>query len=182
MSKMNLTLIVAVSENNVIGNNIIDENGIEKCEIPWRKTKEDREKYSEDMKRFKELTLNHDIIMGGKTYRSIPKNFRPLEKRKNIILTRSGFSEEGIYPAKSLYEALCLCEAVSSCDEKKNSYIAGGTEVYKQFLPLADKMEITKIHSNFKGNVFFPEIDWSEWVETKKELKIGYSFLTYERK
>lgn len=159
----NLTLIVAVSENNVIG--IGDK-------IPWR--------IKEDMLRFKNLTLNHSVIMGRKTYESIPEKFRPLPDRKNIIMSRTLGIQNGIYIARNVDEALNFAE-------KKDSYIIGGEEIYKMFLPLSNKIELTRVHKNYEGDVFFPEVNWDEWnlindsgkLSTDKDTE--YSFLTYEK-
>ena len=162
---MKITLIVAISENNVIG--------IE-GKIPWNIPK--------DLKRFKELTLEHSLIMGRKTYESIPEKFRPLPKRKNIVMSNSLSPMEGIYIARNIDEALNLLE-------EKDSYVIGGAEIYKAFLPIANGIEITRVHRNYKGDAFFPsEIEWNEWElinEEKgvsKNAEIPYSFLSYLRK
>lgn len=155
---MALALIVAVSENNVIGKGL---------EIPW--------KIPEDMKRFKELTINHPVIMGRKTFESIPEKFRPLPRRKNIVLSTSLSEEEGIYIARNIEEALELTE-------DKDSYIMGGEKVYEIFLPRVNRLEITRVHGDYNGNVFFPKVNWDEWEETNREDFENYSFLTYVRK
>jgi len=160
---MDLTIIAAASENNVIGK----EN-----RIPWR--------IKEDMNRFKRLTLNHPVIMGRKTYESLPPKFRPLPQRKNIILSNTLASEEGIYIAENIEEALGLTD-------DKDSYIIGGGEIYELFLPFTDKIELTRIHRHFKGDAFFPEVDWKDWnlVHEEKNLSesgLPYSFLTYEKR
>jgi len=160
--KMNLILIVAISENNIIGN---------KGVIPWR--------IKEDLTRFKEMTLNHPVIMGRKTYESIPEKFRPLPQRKNIILSKSFQNENGIYIARNLEEALNLTD-------NQDSYIIGGREVYNLFLPLATNLEITRVHENYEGDTFFPEINLKEWNLIKKEDKISekginFSFLSYKK-
>ncbi|MBT4377050.1 dihydrofolate reductase [archaeon] len=160
---MNLTLIAAFSKNNVIG--------IE-SRIPW--------KISDDIKHFKELTIGHPVIMGRKTYESIPEKFRPLPGRKNIVLSRENSFNENIYLAKNMEEALQFTNG-------NLTYVMGGGEIYNLFLPLSNKMELTKVDKNFEGDSFFPKIDWNDWnlvnsieKQTKKGLK--YSFLTYERK
>ena len=158
---MNLTIIVAVSANNVIG-----KNG----KIPW--------KISEDMKRFKELTTGHPVIMGRKTYESFPPKFRPLPERKNIVLSRNLNSNENIYIARNIEEALELTE-------DKNSYIIGGEKIYESFFPLVNKIELTRVHKFMEGDVFFPEVNWNEWnlINEEKNIdEIPYSFMTYVRK
>lgn len=160
---MNLTLISAISENNVIGNN---------SRIPWR--------IHEDLARFKELTIDHPVIMGRKTYDSLPEKNKPLPRRKNIIFSKSLENQENIFVAKTIDEALKLTEG-------KDSYIIGGKEIYELFLPYVNKMEITRVHKNYEGNIFFPEINWDKWKLTNQEDKvskneISYSFLSYVRK
>jgi len=159
---MDLTIIAALSENGVIGAN---------QEIPWR--------ISEDFKRFKRLTLDHSIIMGKNTLLSLP-NSKPLVERKNIVLSRKDLEQEGVYFTKNEQEALQLTGG-------NPSYIIGGEEIYRLFLPFANKMELTKVHRNFQGDTFFPEVNWDEWNLTSSEEKmktkkgLEYSFLTYER-
>lgn len=161
---MGLTLISAVSENNVIG----VEN-----KIPWRIKK--------DMLRFKELTTNHPIIMGRKTYESFPPKFRPLPNRKNIVLSKTFKEQDGIYIARDISEALNLTENL-------DSYIIGGERVYRDFLPLANKFELTRVHKEFEGDTFFPKVNWNEWKKVYDSGKLStdsgleYSFLTYLRK
>lgn len=160
---MNLTLISAISENNIIGNN---------AKIPW--------KIPEDLARFKELTINHPVIMGRKTYDSLPEKNKPLPERKNIIFSKSLENQKDIFVAKTIEEALELTES-------KDSYVIGGKEIYELFLPLVNRMEITRIHRNYEGNIFFPEINWDKWKLINQEDKISkneisYSFLSYVRK
>lgn len=164
---MNLTIIAAVSENNVIGIN---------GRIPW--------KIKEDMQRFKELTLYHPVIMGRKTYESIPEKFRPLPQRENIILSRTLERKEGIYVARSVDEAL----AATALGNNQEPYIIGGEQVYNSFLDLSNRIELTRIHKiYYEGDAFFPIINLDEWRLTNKregstEDELRYSFLTYNRK
>jgi len=159
---MDLTIVAALSDNGVIG----IEN-----KIPWR--------IKEDMERFKKLTMNHPVIMGRKTYDSIPEKFRPLPGRENIVLSRTLQSKKGIYIAKNMDESLKLTNGVSS-------YVMGGAKIYKLFLPLANVMELTKVHKNFDGDTFFPNVDWDDWnlineEKKKNEEGLSFSFLTYQR-
>ena len=151
---MNLILIVAISENNVIGKD---------SKMPWH--------IPEDLKRFRELTLNHPIIMGRKTFESIGK---PLDKRKNIILSRTLESVPKIYIARTIEEALELTE-------NKDSYIIGGETIYKTFLLKANRLELTRINKQYEGDSFFPEIDWGQWYLINEECKGPYSFLSYKK-
>jgi dihydrofolate reductase len=159
---MDLTIIVAISENNVIGKD---------NKIPWH--------ISEDLKRFKRLTLNRNVIMGRKTYESIPEVFRPLKQRKNIVLSDTLHKQDGIYVARTIGEAIGFIDG-------ENPYVIGGAEIYKLFLPLSNKLEITRVHKNFEGDAFFPYVNWMEWKSTKidsnkSENGLSYSFLTYEK-
>ena len=157
--KPNLIIIAAISENNVIGSG---------NEIPWD--------ISEDRKRFKKLTIYHPVIMGRKTLESVLKRLgKPLPDRKNIVLTRQNISREGIYIVHSVDEAINLCAG-------EYSYVMGGGKIYRLFLPLVDRMEITRVHKNVDGDVFFPEVNWTEWEEINREYKGEYSFLTYIRR
>lgn len=159
-----ITLIAAISDNDVIGF---------KGKIPW--------KIPEDMRRFNALTLNHPVIMGRKTYESLPEEVRPLPQRKNIVLSKTLRSGNGIYVARNMDEALELAEG-------NRAYVMGGEGVYRDFLPHADKLKITRVHKDFEGDAFFPEIDWGEWDQISEENGISekegilYSFLTYLRR
>ncbi len=160
---MDLTIIAAVSENNVVGIN---------GKIPWR--------IKEDIIRFKELTLNHPVIMGRKTYESIPGKFRPLPRRKNVVLSRNFKTDEKIYVVGSIKEALEFVK-------QENSYVIGGEQIYKAFLPYANKMELTRVFEIYEGDSFFPHVNWDEWKgvdrsHNREENGIKYAFLSYVRK
>lgn len=159
---MTLTIVVAVSDNNVIGIN---------GKIPWR--------IPEDMKRFKELTIGYPVIMGRKTYDSLPQKFKPLPDRKNIVLSKSLENQNGIYLARTIDEALTLAE-------NEDAYIIGGEKVYRDFLPLTSKLELTRVHKNYEGDAFFPEIDLENWELVMEDQRLNenlrYSFLRYVRK
>jgi dihydrofolate reductase len=156
---MNLTIIAAISENNVIGN----QNN-----TPWE--------IPEDMKRFRDLTLNHPVIMGRKTFESIIEKLgKPLPNRKNIIITNTLNEFKGIYFAKTIDEAIKLTGG-------NDSYIIGGKKIYESFLPIVNCLEITRVHKNVAGDTFFPEVDWKGWDLINEDKREDYSFLTYLRK
>ena len=163
---MKISIIAAVAENNVIGKN---------NDLIWH--------ISEDLKRFKKITTGHPIIMGRKTYESLP--FRPLPGRKNIILTsQKDINFEGAITVNSIKDALNLCS-----DANDEVFICGGATIYKLFYPYANRLYLTKIHHIFEGDTFFPEIDYAEWkTEYKSELffdekaQLKYSFINYIRK
>jgi len=127
------------------------------------------------------VTKGKPVIMGQKTFESIG---RLLPGRTNVILTLDeGFSAEGCVVANSIDEAL---DKVKDAEE---IMIIGGVSIYKQFLPLADRMYLTLIEGDFEGDAFFPEFDWSDWDVTErkenapdKDNSYPYSFLTLQRK
>ena len=141
---MRISLIAAMGKNRVIGkdNSLI-----------W--------KLPEDMKRFRELTTGKPVIMGRKTFESIG---RALPNRKNIVITRDkNYKAKGCTVVNSVKEAL---KAAKDADEVM---IIGGSQVYQEFIPIANKMYITLIDKDFEGDAYFPEFDEAEWKEAKKE-------------
>lgn len=160
---MTISLIVAMGENHVIG-----KNG----DLPWH--------ISEDLKWFKKNTVGKPIIMGRKTFDTLKK---PLPGRYNIVITSDqNYEVDGATVTHSLDEAL---EAAGEVEE---IMICGGSSVYKQALPLVDKMYITLIYHDFEGDTFFPEYDNNQWKEVERldryqeHDEYDYSFLIYERK
>ena len=138
---MIVSIIVAVSENNVIGkdNSLI-----------WH--------LPADMKFFKEKTTGHCIITGRKNYESIPEKFRPLPNRTNIVITRQkNYIAPGAIVVGSLEEAFEKNLQIGA--DADEVFIIGGAEIFKQSMHLVDKLYITRIHHNFDGDVFFPDID-----------------------
>ncbi|WP_418510717.1 dihydrofolate reductase [Corallibacter sp.] len=160
-----VTLIVAAGEDNAIGKD---------NDLIWH--------LSDDLKRFKSLTNGHHIIMGRKTFESFPK---PLPNRNHIVITRQSNYQapEGVIIVNSLEDAL----DAARLDEQP--YIIGGGEIYKQAMPLANKIELTRVHGTFDGaDTFFPVIDKTIWKETNNVFhdkddkhQFSFSFLTYER-
>lgn len=156
---MEKIIIAAVAENRAIG-----KDG----DIPWH--------IPEDLERFKQKTTGHPVIMGRKTFESLPENFRPLPDRTNIVLTRSDMDEEGIKVAGSMEEAYSIAEELND-----KAFIIGGASVYEQALPDADEMEITEVKKEVDGDTFFPEFDREEWSEKKREAHEEFDFVTYSR-
>lgn len=136
-----------------------------------------------DLKRFKALTLNHAVIMGRKTFESLPNG--PLKQRKNILITTI---------PESFYENATACdsleEALQLCDSQDQVFIIGGAMIYKQAIEAADILYITEIHHSFEdADTFFPEINPTQWKEISREDHLQdekhlypYSFVVYERK
>jgi dihydrofolate reductase len=160
--KNNLSVIVAVAKNNVIGINNT---------LPWH--------LPEDLKRFRALTTGHYIIMGRKTYESLG---RLLPERTTVIVTRNkDYKLEGALIAHSLEEAVALCK---SDDE---AFLIGGAELYLDGLKLANKLYITDVVLNVEGDAFFPELDLNKWQEISREMQtsaqgLPFSYITYTRK
>ena len=164
MVKSELTIIAAASTNNVIG---FDNKLI------WNIPK--------DLKRFKELTQGHSVIMGRKTFESLPS---PLPNRRNIVVTRNkDYSPEGIEVFSSIEDAIDVCK------DDLQPFIIGGGEIYSQTINLVDKIELTRVYKNYQGDAFFPDIPLDKF-ELASELvnyldddsNTKYSFLTYIRK
>ena len=167
---MGVALIVAVAENGVIGKD---------NDLIWHLPK--------DMRFFKETTIGHHVIMGRKNFESIPHKYRPLTDRTNIVITRQlGFKAEGCIVVNSVVAALDIAKNNGDTEP----FIIGGGQIYKISLEqnLVDRIYLTKIHHNFDGDTFFPELN-SEWKEINREdcfsdekNKYDYSFLVLEKK
>jgi dihydrofolate reductase len=159
-----ISIIVAVSDDWGIGKN---------NELLWHIT--------EDLKRFKKLTYGKTVIMGKKTWESLPR--RPLPGRKNIVLT--DIPEECIEGSVTAYS---LDDALSKCEKGEELFIIGGGTVYRQFMPLADYLYITHVHQRGPADVYFPEIDPAQWEAIEKEdfrnvsETIPYTYIKYKRR
>ena len=160
---MSFSIIVAVAENNVIGKD---------NKLLWH--------LPADLKFFKQTTLNHTMIMGRKTFDSIGK---ALPGRKTIVVTRqTDFAVENVTVAHSLKKAMELCK------EETETFITGGAEIYKQSMPFVNKIYLTRLHQNFEGDTFFPEINAADFkltsnqkFEPDEKNKIPFSIMVYER-
>ena len=161
---MRLSIIAAVSANKVIGAH---------NSLPWN--------LPADRKRFQKLTMGHHLLMGRKTFESI--GF-VLPGRSTIVITHQpDYQPEGVRVAHSLEEALQLVE------NDNELFIAGGEEIYRQMLPLADRLYLTYVHEDFEGDTHFPDFDESSWEVISREDRqpdpnnaSPYSFVVYERK
>ncbi|MAO94176.1 MAG: diacylglycerol kinase [Flavobacteriales bacterium] len=164
MENRELTIIAAVSINNVIGNN---------NKLIW--------KLSNDLKRFKNLTTNHSVIMGRKTFESLPN---PLPDRDNIVITRdTNYSKPNIQVCSSIEDAINLTKTDTQ------PFIIGGGEIYSQTINIVDKIELTRVHEEFDGDAYFPEIplDIFELINEENynsdlENEFDYSYLTYKKR
>lgn len=161
---MVLNLIFARARNGVIGQGNT---------LPWH--------LSEDLAHFKRHTLGQPVIMGRKTWDSLPPPFRPLPGRSNIVITRqSNWSADGATAAHSLAQALQHCAAAPQV------WVIGGAQIYAQALPLASRALITEIDADFEGDAFAPTFG-PEWQETAREEHqsasgLAYRFLTLTRR
>ena len=135
----------------------------------------------EDLAHFKRTTLSHPVIMGRKTWDSLPARFRPLPGRRNIVVTRQmDWSEIGAQRASSLREALQLCE------NAEQVWVIGGAQIYAQALPLADELVVTEIDANVEGDAHAPAIG-PEWQEVAREALVAgngmrLAFVTWRHK
>ena len=142
-----ISLVVAMDRNRAIG-----VNG----RLPWR--------LPDDMKWFKEVTMGKPVIMGRKTYDSIPNRFKPLPGRHNIVVTRNrNYRAEGATVVHSVDEALT---AAADADE---IMIGGGAQLYEALLPQASRLYLTLVDSAFEGDTYFPELDMSRWRERYRQ-------------
>lgn len=158
-----ITIIAAIANNNVLGKN---------NQLIWY--------LPADLKRFKQLTSGHMVIMGRKTFESLGK---ALPNRTNIIVTTNkNFKAKDCTVVHSLTDALKVAKA------DVNPFVLGGASIYKQAMTLADVLDLTFVHHNFEGDVFFPEIDKALWKETSRQdfkaddkNKYDYSFVRFEK-
>jgi dihydrofolate reductase len=156
-----IILVVAVADNGVIG---------KEGAIPWR--------ISEDLKRFKALTMGNPIVMGRKTWDSLPK--RPLPGRTNIVVTRQeNWQAEGAVTAHSVEDAIFKAGDVDEI------FVIGGAEIYAAAMPLATSIELTEVHREFAGDAILPPLDGA-WHEVEREGHqqedgLAYSYVTLER-
>ena len=162
-SRNTVTLIAAASENNIIGKD---------NKLIWR--------LSDDLKHFKELTKGHFVIMGRKTFESMPK---ALPNRTNVIITRkTDYKAENAIVVNSLEKALKVAE------NDNQPFVIGGGEIYKLSMEIADRIELTRVHTSIEGDTSFPEIDLEKWQEVKNEKRLknekneyDFSFLRYDK-
>jgi len=161
-----ITLVVAVADNGVIGS---------KGALPWR--------IPEDLRRFKALTVGKTVIMGRKTWDSLPK--KPLPERTNIVVTRDrAFHPQGAKVAHSIDDALFLALAM----KPKDIVVIGGQAIFAGALPGADRIELTEVEGQPEGDAFMPRFDKKQWREIardgphRSDEGLSYSFVTLERR
>ena len=162
---MIISLIAALAANRAIGKD---------NELLWQ--------LPEDMRHFRETTRGKPVIMGRKTWESLPEAFRPLPGRHNIVVSRDpDYQAPGATLAASLADALRLAADVEEV------FVIGGGELYSQALPLASRLYLTEIEQDFDGDVFFPEVQPQDWEEISRQPSQGttgplFSFAVYQRR
>ena len=161
---MKITLVAAIASNNVIGY---------KNSLPWN--------IPSDLKKFKELTSGKTILMGRKTFESMPK---ALPNRTNIVITR-----KNNYKAKDAIVVHSIHEALEKAENDNQPFIIGGGEIYRQSILISDRIELTRVHAKLDGDAFFPEIDYKIWNEVSSEKRFkdekhdfDFTFIRYNKK
>lgn len=157
-----ISIIVAIAQNNAIGKD---------NQLLWH--------IPADLKRFKKLTTGHTIVMGKRTFESLP--LRPLPNRRSIVITDiAGENIDGCIMAYS------IDDAIEKMDNEKENFIIGGGSVYRQFLPLAQQLYLTIVQKDFEADTFFDEIDFNDWEIIEKEEfpneEIPYYYVNLKRK
>jgi dihydrofolate reductase len=141
-----VSIIVAAAENGIIGKD---------NDMPWR--------ISSDLQYFKKVTMNKPVIMGRKTFESIGK---PLPGRVNIVITRDiSFVAEGVIIANNIDSALKVAKDTAKAKEVNEVMVIGGAQIYQLFLPIANRLYLTRIHGSIIGDTSFPDLDSKEWIE-----------------
>ncbi|MEM9257472.1 MAG: dihydrofolate reductase [Pseudomonadota bacterium] len=165
---MRLALIVASSENGVIGRGNA---------LPWR--------IPEDLQYFKRVTMGKPVVMGRKTFESIG---RPLPGRSNIVISRGAdCSAQGVRVVASLEEAVRLAESIALVDGTEEAIVIGGAQIYALALDRVQRLYMTEVHAEFDGDTFLPDVNWGEWRELHRERRTtptdgpDYSFVVYDR-
>lgn len=165
MSSPRVVLVAAVARDGVIG-----RDGT----LPWH--------LPDDMAHFREVTVGHPVVMGRKTWESLPDRFRPLPGRRNVVVTRNpSWAADGAERAGSLEEALALTA------EAERVAVIGGAELFAAALPLADDVLVTEIDLEVEGDTFFPPLRQEDFVEVAREEHVTgegtrYAFVTYRRR
>lgn len=158
-----ISLIVAAARNGAIG-----KDGQMLWHLP------------EDMRYFREVTQGKSVIMGRKTWESLPERFRPLPGRKNIVISR-----QLNYPVNGAHLVASLEAALRESSEEAEVFIIGGAQVYQDALPFAHRVYLTQIDADYEADVFFPELDHQEWQEisrTPRQESGELNFVIYERR
>ena len=160
-----ISLIAAVASNRAIGKG---------NQLLWH--------LPEDMRYFRETTRGKPVIMGRRTWESLPDAFRPLPGRHNLVVSRNP-----AYAATGATLVTSLDEAIQKAGETNEVFVIGGAELYRQALPLADRLYLTEVSGDFEGDAFFPQVPTSDWQEIVRKAQttaspLAYSFAIYLRR
>lgn len=166
-----IVVIAAVAQNGVIGS---------RNDIPWR--------LSEDFKRFKRLTLGYPCLMGEATFRSLPDSSRPLPGRENIVLSLNpDFIPEGV----TLFHDFDASIEYLRKSQVPKAFVVGGASIYRLAVRIADTLELTRLHRDYVGEVYFPEYDRSDWqlvsaeehdgIDSISHCSVRFTYETYKR-
>lgn len=151
-----IVFLVAVSKNGVIG---------DKGAIPWH--------YPEDIQRFKRITMGYPVVMGRKTWESLPK--KPLAGRPNIVLTKNGFTDHRCH----IYDS--LKRAIFDFRDKK-IFVIGGAQIFERYMHFADVIDVTYIDKEYEGDTYWPGIDLDKWFISKEKIDNDLIFVQYNRR
>ena len=168
MSKIKLNAIVAIAKNNAIGKN---------NQMLWH--------IPEDFKFFKRTTMGKPMIMGRKTFESLPGM---LPGREHIIISRSGFEQDGTISASSLEDGIEKARDIAKERDLDDIFIIGGAQIYKQAMPIIGRLYLTLVERAYEADAFFPELNWDEWeiTEENRHESVGdtpaFTFFTLEKK
>lgn len=165
-----IILIACVASNGVIGR--VGDDGV--GAMPWH--------LPEDLKHFRELTNGHAVVMGRKTWESLPERFRPLPNRRNIVITRN---PDYLATGAEVFGSIAAAHA--ACRNSEKFFIIGGGELYKLAINDADSLELTEIHQAFDGDAYFPDFPRDQWQQVfrdchRSESGLDFDFATYVRR
>ena len=170
--KQEIILIAAMAENRVIGK----DNA-----MPFS--------VKGNLARFKEITMGWPCVMGRKTWESLPK--KPLSGRLNVVISKTmhhaqlkqcAVQDNGFYDRNSIVKICAsIQDAVNFCSGYGKIFICGGESIYKQFMPLADRIDLTLVAGQYEGDAFFPEIDENIWIKTKSVNFENFKVITYKK-
>lgn len=173
MSTVPLALIASVDRNRCIGSD---------NELVWREP--------EDQRWFRRQTMGCPVVMGRRTWDSLPPRFRPLPGRANIVVTRqAGWQSDGAQVAHALAEALAMARAAAAATGAPRVFVIGGGQLFAEALPLADQLLLTEIDADLPGDTCFPEWRGGDFVEESRDPRrsdgppaVDYAFVTYQRR
>jgi dihydrofolate reductase len=163
---MGVHIIVSMTEDRVIGRD---------GKLPWH--------IPEDLKHFQEMTTGNVVIMGRKTWDSIPEKNRPLKNRENIVITNHGldlgFNKPHVYTCKGFAEALMFSGEYFG--HEKQAFVIGGVHFYRQALQIADYLDVSHIALPYHGDTYFPEVNWGEWKQIYEKIYHEFTYKKYAR-